>query len=49
MAGTIGFFTTVADFLLHPSGFGGPSVEACVTGIGAGLLCLAMSSVWRDK
>ena len=49
MAGTIGFFTAVADFILHPSGFGGPSTEACVTGIGAGLLCLAMSGVWRDK
>jgi len=49
MAGVIGFFTAIADFILHPSGFGGPTTEALVTGIGAGLLCLAMSSVWRTN
>lgn len=46
MAGIIGFFTAVADMLTHPTHFGGPSTEAIVTGIGAGLLCLAMSKVW---
>ena len=46
MAGIIGFFTAVADMFVHPSGFGGPTSEAIVTGIGAGLLCLVMSNVW---
>lgn len=46
MAGIIGFFTAVADMLTHPTHFGGPSTEAIVTGIGAGLLCLTMSKVW---
>ena len=43
MAGAIGFFTAIADMMSHHSGFGGASTEAIVTGIGAGLLCLAMS------
>ena len=46
MAGAIGFFTAVADMMSHHSGFGGPSTEAIVTGIGAGLLCLIMTNVW---
>jgi len=46
MAGAIGFFTAVADMMTHPTHFGGPSTEAIVTGIGAGLLCLTMSKVW---
>ena len=49
MAGTIGFFTAIVDFALHPSHFGGPSTEAIVTGIGAGLLCLAMSNIYKGK
>ena len=49
MAGTIGFFTAIADFITHPSHYGGPTTEALVTGIGAGLLCLAMSNVWEKK
>ena len=46
MAGAIGFFTAVADMMTHPTHFGGPSTEAIVTGVGAGLLCLTMSKVW---
>ena len=46
MAGAIGFFTAVADMMTHPTHFGGPSTEAIVTGIGAGLLCLTMFKVW---
>ena len=46
MAGIIGFFTAVADMFVHPSGFGGPTTEAIVTGIGAGILCLVMSKVY---
>jgi hypothetical protein len=49
MAGAIGFFTAIADMMSHHSGFGGASTEAIVTGIGAGLLCLAMSNVWSKK
>ena len=49
MAGIIGFFTAVADMLTHPTHFGGPSTEAIVTGIGAGLLCLAMSNIYKGK
>ena len=49
MAGIIGFFTAVADIMTHPTHFGGASTEAIVTGIGAGLLCLAMSNVWTKK
>ena len=47
MAGIIGFFTAVADMFVHPSGFGGASTEAIVTGIGAGLLCLIMTKVYK--
>jgi hypothetical protein len=32
--------------MTHPTHFGGPSTEAIVTGIGAGLLCLVMSKIW---
>lgn len=49
MAGVIGFFTAIVDYASHPSHFGGPSTEAIVTGIGAGLLCLAMSNIWGNK
>jgi len=46
MAGIIGFFTAVADMMTHPTHFGGPSTEAIVTGIGAGIICLVMSKIW---
>jgi hypothetical protein len=49
MAGIIGFFTAVADMMTHPTHFGGPSTEAIVTGIGAGLLCLTMCKVWSKN
>ena len=49
MAGIIGFFTAVADTMTHPTHFGGASTEAICTGIGAGLLCLAMSNVWNKN
>ena len=49
MAGIIGFFTAVADTITHPTHFGGASTEAICTGIGAGLLCLAMSNVWNKN
>jgi hypothetical protein len=45
IAGLTGFLTAISDFALHPSHFGGPSTEAIATGIGAGLLCLALSNV----
>jgi uncharacterized YccA/Bax inhibitor family protein len=47
IAGLTGFLTAVADFLLHPSHFGGVHTEAVVTGIGAGLLCLALSNIGK--
>ena len=45
VAGIVGFLTAVADLLIHPSSFGGPQTEAIVTGIGAGLLCIALSHI----
>lgn len=45
MAGIIGIFTAMADLIAHPSGFGGVTTEAIVTGIGAGLLCLCLSHI----
>ena len=48
LAGLTGFLTAVADFALHPSHFGGQTTEAIATGIGAGLLCLALSTI-RSK
>ena len=48
LAGLTGFLTAVSDFALHQSHFGGPSTEAIATGIGAGLLCLALSTI-RSK
>jgi len=43
MAGATGFITAVADLIVHPSHFGGYHTEALVTGIAAGLLCLALA------
>lgn len=45
LAGLTGFLTAIADFALHPSHFGGPTTESIATGVGAGLLCLALSTV----
>jgi uncharacterized YccA/Bax inhibitor family protein len=47
IAGLTGFLTAISDFLLHPSHFGGVSTEAIATGIGAGLLCLALSNIGK--
>ena len=47
IAGLTGFLTSVSDFLLHPSHFGGPTTESIATGIGAGLLCLALSTIGK--
>jgi hypothetical protein len=48
IAGLTGFLTTFADLFVHPSHFGGPTTEAIMTGVGAGLLCLAFSHL-REK
>jgi hypothetical protein len=48
LAGMTGFLTTIADFFVHPSHFGGQYTESIVTGIGAGLLCFALSHL-NDK
>lgn len=45
VAGITGFLTAIADFFIHPSHYSGPHTEAIVTGIGAGLLCLALSNI----
>ena len=47
IAGVTGFLTAIADLVVHPSHFGGPNTEAIVTGIGAGLLCLALSQIGK--
>jgi len=47
VAGVTGFLTTIADLFMHPSHFGGARTEAIVTGIGAGLLCLALSNLGK--
>jgi len=47
IAGMTGFLTAIADFAAHPSHFGGESTEAITTGIAAGLLCLALSSIGK--
>jgi len=49
IAGLTGFLTSISDFLLHPSHFGGPTTEAITTGIGAGLLCLALSNIGKKQ
>jgi hypothetical protein len=40
-----GIFTTIADFSIHPTHFGGPWDEAIVTGLGASLLALGFHFV----
>jgi hypothetical protein len=47
VAGMTGFLTTISDLFIHPSHFGGVHTEAIVTGIGAGLLCLALSNLGK--
>ena len=47
VSGITGFLTAIADLLIHPSHFGGANTEAIVTGIGAGLLCLALSQIGK--
>ena len=47
ISGITGFLTAIADLIVHPSHFGGPNTEAIVTGIGAGLLCLALSQIGK--
>lgn len=45
IAGVTGLCTAIADIIVHPSGFGGFSTEAIVTGIGAGLLTIAFAKI----
>lgn len=49
IAGLTGFLTAVADFMTHPTHFGGPTTEAITTGIAAGLLCLALSTIGKKQ
>jgi hypothetical protein len=49
IAGLTGFLTAIADFLTHPTHFGGPSTEAITTGVGAGFLCLALSQIGKKS
>jgi len=49
IAGLTGFLTAIADFMTHPTHFGGESTEAIATGIGAGLLCLALSKIGKKS
>jgi len=49
VAGAVGFLTAITDLFIHPTHFGGPQTEAIVTGIGAGLLCLALSYIKSDN
>jgi hypothetical protein len=41
--------TAVADRVVHPTHFGGDLTEALVTGMAAGLLCLAIAHTKLDK
>ena len=41
--------TMIADYAMHPSHFGGPSTEAIVTGLAAGVLCFIMAKTNLDK
>jgi sorbitol-specific phosphotransferase system component IIC len=49
IAGLTGFATALADYFVHPTHFGGEFTEALVTGIAAGLLCLAFSGLKKDS
>ncbi len=48
VAGLTGFATSIADYLMHKTHFGGEFTEALVTGIAAGLLCLALSNIKKE-
>ena len=48
VAGMVGFLTAIADLIVHPTHFGGVYTEAIVTGIGAGLLCIALSYIKKS-
>jgi len=48
VAGVLAVFTAGFDFLIHDSGFGSAVTEAIVTGVGAGLLSLVVST-WKDR
>ena len=48
-AGVVGFMTAVADFIVHPSHFGGQHTEALVTGIAAVLLCITFSGIGKKR
>lgn len=43
LAGLTAFITMVIDFMVHPSHFGNATMEAVLTGLAAGVLCLIMS------
>lgn len=45
VAGLTGFLTAISDLISHPSHFGGETTEAIATGVGAGLLCMALSNI----
>jgi len=47
VAGVTGFLTAIADLFVHPSHYSGVHTEAVITGIGAGLLCLALSNIGK--
>jgi hypothetical protein len=49
VAGIVGFCTAVADFIVHPTHFGGEHTEALVTGVAAGLLCIAFSGIGKKR
>lgn len=42
-----GCLTAIADFISHPSHFGGPTTEAIVTGMGAASLALLLHLITR--
>jgi len=48
VAGVLAVSTAGFDFLIHDSGFGSAVTEAVVTGVGAGVLSLAVST-WRAR
>lgn len=48
VAGVLAVSTALFDYLIHDSGFGSAVTEAIVTGIGAGVLSLAVST-WRRR
>ena len=47
VAGLIAGATILADYLSHPSHFGGVVGEAIVTGLAAGALSLVVGWVWK--